>query len=1356
MTNPIKLATSILAAVLLWPLCGSSQVTLTDIGNTAPTPGPTDISQLASGNGNPGGLNYYWDDGANHATTTGYTGQSFTTGSNPAGYTLTSLAIATSGGGGGTPLQSQSFTLCIYQLSGTGYTNATLLYTYTATGQLSAEGDWMQWTGLGAALSPNTVYAYGFGRSPGSPGDWELLGNATGDLYSGGAVCEIRNAGGKVTYSTTSGIDAAFDLGLSLPAAPIANPPVESPSYANVGVLAGTSVTLTASAAGSTPITYQWLTDGGSGGTLTNIPGAASSNLGVNTAGWANGSYQYQFIATNSFGSSTSSIAIIKIASQLMVDIGAGAPTPGTNDIYQLLNTQQNDDGFNYYTDGGAGHGTWTGQTFTTGTNSMGYVLNSLAWKSAGNGNSFANYQLYDLYVYSVSADGTTATLIATNQCYGGGTEGDWLEFVGLSIPLAPNSAYAYAFGRDSTATGWEHIADQDGNPYAGGKLMTIGNSAGGTITYGNSGVSDATFDLGLSISLAPHASQPAYTPNVNPVYAGTTVTLAESAVGGLPFSYQWLTDGGSGGAVTNIPGATGSNLVVDTTLFAAGSYNYAVIVTNTYGSSTSIVATLNVVPASAPTIVADISPAPANEGYVGQSLTFTANFTGTLPVNYQWTVDKGSGPQPISAIGNPSAISNVLVLTNLQLSDAGAYALTATNTIGGLVSASSTLTVFPDPAAPASGSYGAMILSLSPAAFWRLNETNDPSTGVLPTYDASGHNLDGRYQPNSQNGYDSIAGPQSPAFPGFETNNTALMTSSGVTNSWVAVTPVNLNTNAVTIAMWINPSGNVNSFAGLFMNRKGSDAAGFGFGGNANGSGMYELGYTWNTNSSATWGFHSGLFPVAGVWSFVALVVQSNQATIYLYYLDPNNGNQPVLASAVNSIAHGPEAFGGGTTLVGDDGNDVTRVFNGDIDDVSVFNAALTADQILALFSKATGLAPVAPSIATQPQSAGAYAGNTVSFTASGINGSSTIGYQWKFNGNNLSNGGRISGVLTPSLTISNVSSADAGIYTLFASNFVGNITSSNATLTVVTPVPGSYEAAVLANNPYAFWKLEETNDPSAGGVAAYDYVRGLNGVYQTGAQNGYNGVSGPQLPGLDANQFALATFANTANSYVLASGGNIVASNLTYTMWINPSGPVQNWAGLLMDRSAAGEGFSFGGATDVTGMSELGYTWNQNTSWSWDSFLFPPANQWSFVALVIQPSQATLYLINSNGVQTASDVIAHDAERFANAWHIGDDAQGGGGSRTFPGSISDVAVFMSALSGSQITSLYNAALQITPPVNINVVSGGGGAMTLSWSQGTLLQSTNLAGPWTTNLATSPYTLQTTNSRMFFKIQVK
>jgi hypothetical protein len=48
------------------------------------------------------------------------------------------------------------------------------------------------------------------------------------------------------------------------------------------------------------------------------------------------------------------------------------------------------------------------------------------------------------------------------------------------------------------------------------------------------------------------------------------------------------------------------------------------------------------------------------------------------------------------------------------------------------------------------------------------------------------------------------------------------------------------------------------------------------------------------------------------------------------------------------------------------------------------------------------------------------------------------------------------------------------------------------------------------------------------------------------------------------------------------------------------------------------------------------------------------------------------------------------------------------------------------------------------------------GGSLTLTWSAGsTLLQATNVLGPWTTNTATSPYTVPTTNAQSFFRVRI-
>jgi hypothetical protein len=91
-------------------------------------------------------------------------------------------------------------------------------------------------------------------------------------------------------------------------------------------------------------------------------------------------------------------------------------------------------------------------------------------------------------------------------------------------------------------------------------------------------------------------------------------------------------------------------------------------------------------------------------------------------------------------------------------------------------------------------------------------------------------------------------------------------------------------------------------------------------------------------------------------------------------------------------------------------------------------------------------------PKIYTEPSSMTNLAGTTATWQVP-VEGSA-LDYQWFKNRVKLASSTRISGVNSASLTISNLALADAGTYFLLASNLFGAAISSNATLTVVTPV--------------------------------------------------------------------------------------------------------------------------------------------------------------------------------------------------------------------------------------------------------------------------------------------------------------
>src|SRR5882762_1632486 len=85
-------------------------------------------------------------------------------------------------------------------------------------------------------------------------------------------------------------------------------------------------------------------------------------------------------------------------------------------------------------------------------------------------------------------------------------------------------------------------------------------------------------------------------------------------------------------------------------------------------------------------------------------------------------------------------------------------------------------------------------------------------------------------------------------------------------------------------------------------------------------------------------------------------------------------------------------------------------------------------------------------PVITTQPQSQTAVAGSSVTFTVAAT-GTTPLGFQWKFNGANLS------GATNPTLRLDNVQPAQAGTYSVRVSNPYGSAQSSSAQLTVKEP---------------------------------------------------------------------------------------------------------------------------------------------------------------------------------------------------------------------------------------------------------------------------------------------------------------
>ena len=325
----------------------------------------------------------------------------------------------------------------------------------------------------------------------------------------------------------------------------------------------------------------------------------------------------------------------------------------------------------------------------------------------------------------------------------------------------------------------------------------------------------------------------------------------------------------------------------------------------------------------------------------------------------YQWMSGPNGGPYTALPEGRKynGTTTTTLTISNLVVADGNSlYVLAAANTGGSVTSAPTVLVVQPIPPA---GSYAATALSNHPVALWMLNETNDPSTGLVQAYDYTGNGHYARYGTASLNGFNGRQGPQPPSYPGFYAGETALGTVSNNSNSIVTLPPLNNTNLATTVAMWMKPIDNGGFARGLMGGRINTFAGQIWQLGYSAGNGT--LGYNWNDNSG-TYTYNSHLAPIVGVWNFVAMVIASNNATFYLYYL--NSSGQAILQKAVNPVANTiPITMAGGTTVIGSDPYDlVNRAFNGSIAGVALYNSAPSESQLQAMFGAGVGVTGTFP----------------------------------------------------------------------------------------------------------------------------------------------------------------------------------------------------------------------------------------------------------------------------------------------------------------------------------------------------------------------------------------------------------
>jgi len=243
------------------------------------------------------------------------------------------------------------------------------------------------------------------------------------------------------------------------------------------------------------------------------------------------------------------------------------------------------------------------------------------------------------------------------------------------------------------------------------------------------------------------------------------------------------------------------------------------------------------------------------------------------------------------------------------------------------------------------------------------------------------------------------------------------------------------------------------------------------------------------------------------------------------------------------------------------------------------------TSDYAFVAYNANTFIVPTA-SVSSQPVSTTtcAGAGTSATFSVSASNPASvgasggTITYQWKKNGNNLSNGGNISGATSSTLVISSISASDFGEYVCEITNNFGSILSDPAYLNVrisaepvagqtcINTTPTALSVNALGNAPSYQWYTNNTSSlsgaTSISGATSNSYTPPVN---STGTKYYFCIVSDPNASGCTISDtsavVAMQVDAQSVGGTIAGSQTVCYGTNSTTLTLSGRTGSVQKW---------------------------------------------------------------------------------------------------------------------------------------------------------------------------------------------------
>jgi len=398
-------------------------------------------------------------------------------------------------------------------------------------------------------------------------------------------------------------------------------------------------------------------------------------------------------------------------------------------------------------------------------------------------------------------------------------------------------------------------------------------------------------------------------------------VTFSVAAMGTPALGYQWYHGDPGSGAL--LAGRTSASLVLSA-VQSSDAGNYYVVVTNGSSSATSAVASLTVY--RAPEIVVQPAPA-ASTRALGESISYSVVATAALPVGYYWRTN---------GVAIPGANSATLNLSNLQSNNAVSYSVLVSNAYGTKVSSPVSLQVVP-PNYP----YAQLVLADNPMSYWRLDET-----GGTMAFDCVG----------GRNGIFTNALLGQPGDNLVDVHYSARFGYLATSNSYVGGIPIDFGSTSnqsLTVETWVK-GGVPGTDAGLVT--KGTGSSGEQFNLDCGGTGHAFRFFVRKDDGTAA--LASGTVLPNNQWQHVVGVLNRAGGFVAVYVNGVSNATGAFPTNTYRGLLRSTNPMTIGARQSGTAA--YNNQFAGYLQDVAVYDYALSPAQILTHYQAASNRAPV------------------------------------------------------------------------------------------------------------------------------------------------------------------------------------------------------------------------------------------------------------------------------------------------------------------------------------------------------------------------------------------------------------